>query len=112
MIDETFHYKVKANSYLAICRVRINSNAVVATELPDNTGMSITNASVEVALLVCHFYEIPLSELVWIEHYPTSSGIDEEFDLVEFQIEHNCFNKPTSKPIPRTIAEKLIGCLL
>lgn len=32
--------------------------------------MSITNAAEEVAAQVSAYYEIPLSELAWIEHYP------------------------------------------
>lgn len=83
MINEIFYYKVKANSFLAHCRVRINRNIVVATELPDNTGMSITNASVEVAMQVCQFFEIPIARLVWIEHYPQQRDIDETFDAVD-----------------------------
>lgn len=59
---------------------------------------------------VCHYYEIPIAQLVWIEHYPKRADIDEEFDLVQFEIEDNCFTKPTWKPIGRTIAEELIGC--
>lgn len=76
MIDEIFYYKVKANSFPAHCRVRINGNTVIATELPDNTGMSITNAAEEVAMLVCQFYEIPIAQLVWIEHYPKRADIE------------------------------------
>lgn len=91
MIDEIFTYRAEVNRQTAFCRIRINGNTVVATELPDNTGMSITNAAEEVALLVCHNYSIPLSELVWIEHYPHRAGLDEGFDRVEFRLENNCF---------------------
>lgn len=76
MIDEVFQYKVKANSFPAHCRVRINGNTVVATELPDNTGMSIINAAEEVAIQVCQFYEIPIAQLLWIEHYPKRADIE------------------------------------
>lgn len=112
MIDEIFHYKVKGNSFPAKCRVRINSNTVIATELPDNKGMSITNAAEQVAMQVCHFYEIPMTQLVWIEHYPKTADINEGFDRVQFEIKENCFTKPTWKPIERTLAEKLIDCSL
>lgn len=55
--------------------------------------MSITNAAHEVAMQVCQFYEIHITQLVWIEHYPKRADINEEFDLVEFEIEDNCFTK-------------------
>lgn len=112
MIDEIFHYKVKANSFPAKCRVRIKSNTVIATELPDNEGMSITNAAEEVAMQVCQFYEIPIAQLVWIEHYPQRADIDETFDAVDFEIVHNYFSNPSWKPTSRTLAEELIGCSL
>lgn len=112
MIDEIFHYKVKANSYPAQCRVRINSNVAIATEIPDNMGMSITNAAKEVAMQVCQYYEIPMPELIWIEHYPPKAEINESFDLVKFQIEYNCFTEPTWKPISKWEVERLISYLL
>ncbi len=112
MIDEIFHYKVKANSFPAKCRVRINSNTVVATELLNNQGMSITNAFEEVAMLVCQFYKIPIAQLVWLEHYPQRADINETFDTVEFQTVHNCPANPIWKPISRTKVEELIGCSL
>ena len=45
--------------------------------------MSITNAAEEVAMQVYQFYEIPIAQLVWIEHYPKTADIDEEFDFVQ-----------------------------
>ena len=68
----------------ARCRVRINGNTVIATELPDNPGMSITNAAASVAMQVCQYYEIPLEELVWIEQYPEEPAHEETFDWVHF----------------------------
>jgi hypothetical protein len=112
MIDEIFHYRVKTNSYLAKCQVRINNNVAVVTELPDNTGMSITNAAEELAMQVCQYYEIPMAELIWIEYYPQRVGRNESFDRVKFQIKHSCFTEPTWEPISDWEAEKLIGCPL
>lgn len=112
MINEIFYYRVKANSFLAKCRVRVNHNIVVATELPDNTGMSITNAAEEVAMQVCQFFEIPIAQLVWIEHYAQWGDIDETFDAVDFEIVHNCLSNPIWKPVSHAMVEELIGCLL
>ena len=76
MTDEVFHYATRHNLISfpeqifqevqgqAKCQVRIKGNTVVASELPDNPGMSITNAVAEVAMQVAHHYEIPLGELV------------------------------------------------
>lgn len=75
-------------------------------------GMSITNAAEEVAMQVCHYYEIPVLELVWTPHYPKRADIDKTFERVEFRIVHNCPANPSWKPIERTLAEKLIGCSL
>lgn len=96
MIDEVFHYATRHNLIslpeqifqevqgLAKCRVRVNHSTVISTELQDNPGMSITNAVEKVAAQVSAYFEIPLSELVWIEHYPEEPPHKESFDLVEF----------------------------
>lgn len=95
MINEIFNYATPHNlqnllgrsiklQSQARCRVCINGNTVIATELPDNPGMSLTNAAASVAMQVCQYYEIPLKELVWIEHYPEEPDREETFDLVQF----------------------------
>jgi hypothetical protein len=42
---------------------------VIATELEDNPGMSITNAAEYVATQICRSLDIDPHKLVWIEHY-------------------------------------------
>ena len=42
---------------------------VIATELSDNPGMSITNAAEYVATAVCRQLAIDPLKLIWIEHY-------------------------------------------
>lgn len=97
MIDEIFNYAtshqvcdlVSQTARLqenARCRVRISDHTVIATELPYNPGMSLTNAAATVAMQVCQFYEIPLAELVWIEHYPEEPQHTETFDRVYFTL--------------------------
>jgi hypothetical protein len=44
--------------------------AVIATELSDNPGVSVTNFAEELAMLVCKGWRIDPAKLVWIEHYP------------------------------------------
>ena len=124
MIDETFSYatchtlsdalgnSAKQLQGNACCRVRINGKTVVATELPDNPGMSLTNAASFVAMQVCQFYEIPLDELIWIEHYPTQLGREETFDRVLFNNIDGilCINKWL--PLSTHEATQLFGAAL
>jgi hypothetical protein len=60
---------------------------IIATELHDNPGVSITNFAEELAAIVCRQFEIDPKKLVWIEHYPPALcpickglGIDQRFD--------------------------------
>jgi len=43
---------------------------VMATELPDNNGTSITNMAENLAVLACREFHIDPSRMLWIEHYP------------------------------------------
>ena len=121
MIDETFSYATRhslrdelGNSAKPLqgnarCRVRINATTVVATELPDNPGMSLTNAANIVAMQVCQFYEIPLSELVWIEHYPAQPHSEESFDRVLFNNDNGNLTIDTWLPLSTDEATQLFG---
>ena len=79
----------------AVCRIRVyrppgSPPVVVATELPENESISITNAAEELAADVLAGYlperageERPF---VWVEHYPPGpGGLGETFDLVTFE---------------------------
>ncbi|MDP9439516.1 MAG: hypothetical protein M3P49_12365, partial [Actinomycetota bacterium] len=74
------------------CRVRVyepldarDSVVVVVSELPENTGTSITNAAEVIAAEIAHAYRLS-TPYVYIEHYPPTStnGSTEKFDLVVF----------------------------
>lgn len=43
---------------------------VIATELSDNPGVSVTNFAEGLATLVCRRFSIDPEKLIWIEHYP------------------------------------------
>ena len=45
-------------------------DVVVATEVPDNEGTSITNMAEQLATQVCKAFDIVPDRLIWIEHYP------------------------------------------
>jgi hypothetical protein len=74
------------------CRVRIylpeeeqDAPVVICSELPNNGGTSITNATEQLAAEVIRSHRLP-TPLVWIEHWPkesTDNG-EETFELVVF----------------------------
>lgn len=75
-----FNYQ-GSNRVESYCDIEIIGNLVIATELADNPGMSITNAAEEVATSVCLRNEIPMDKLIWIEKYE-NFGVN--YDLVQF----------------------------
>src|SRR5262245_34761683 len=54
-----------------LCILRDDERMVaVLTELPDNTGMSVTNAAEEIATQVRRSFGLDPEQTRWIEHYP------------------------------------------
>ncbi len=111
------------------CRIRIylsdderDAPVVVCSELPNNPGMSITNAAARIAAEVIGGHRLP-TPLVWIEHWPEEStdGGEETFDLVVFSgyevIERAPYlgetrvwiGEPTWKSLDRATVEVLVG---
>jgi hypothetical protein len=79
----------------ASCKLEILSlvdgrTAVIATEVKNNPGTSITNCAEHLAYWVCIEFEIDPLRLIWIEHYgyPSETGphIPRTYDLVQFHI--------------------------
>ncbi len=117
------------------CRIRIYENddaqIVVATELSDNTGTSITNCCEIIAGKILADFGLDFRKFVWIEHnvsqdidrgiYEKKSQADfETFDLLGFEIEARPnpltpnipkarFVKPQWKRIKKEHVESLIG---
>lgn len=59
---------------------------VIATEVEDNPGTSITNVAEYLASFVCGQFHVEPGTLVWIEHYGYgTTSRDRTFDLVTFQ---------------------------
>ena len=73
-----------------ICDLEIIKNLVIASEMPENEGTSITNFAEQLATLVCQEFEIEPKHLIWIEHYPERDGVSrkyaESYDLVSFNL--------------------------
>ena len=67
------------------CDIEVYGNVVVATELEDNPGTSITNFAAELATMICKEYRIPMCKLIWIEHYPERENFPESYSIVNFE---------------------------
>ena len=74
LITDTIHHYKAFEQLQAHCRVRIYQHhdlyVVVATELPDNQALAITNYWPELARDIAHQYDLDLARTVWLEHYP------------------------------------------
>jgi hypothetical protein len=91
------------------CDILVFGNTVIATELEDNMGTSITNMAEHVAKDVCDARKIPYDKLIWVEHYPERDGIKETYDLVTFNITADGFANPRWKPLEEVEIRNLIG---
>lgn len=92
-LTDTLHeYIAPGHTIVSRCRLRIyvqtGRKVVVLTEIAENRGMSITNASDHLATEICLHYDLNPDNTIWIEHYTPDSyagrGKDESFDLVRF----------------------------
>ena len=70
-----------------------NFTLVIATELNDNPGTSITNMAEPLATEVCKDLGVPARSMVWVEHYPgparglAPSWVKEHWDLTQFYLD-------------------------
>jgi hypothetical protein len=75
---------------LEILSLKDERTAVIATEVMNNPGSSITNVCGHLAYWVCVEFSIDRSKLVWIEHYgypsPVKSLGPRTYDLASFRI--------------------------
>jgi hypothetical protein len=75
---------------LEILRLADGRTAVIATELQDNPGTSITNIAEHLASVVCDRFEIEREKLVWIEHYGYAGTVidsrERTYDRVSFRL--------------------------
>lgn len=108
----------------AKCLVRIwdtgTISVVVLTELPDNPGMSVTNACEDVASRVVQDFGINPQRTRFIEHYPeekmTYHGQEhvrkETFDEIFLTWDrNNRASVPKWKPLVKEEVERLVGDL-
>lgn len=99
------------------CRIRVfepngQPLVVLATELPDNPGTSITNFAEQLATQIGELLAAPLETLVWIEHYPERGAKPHEresFALVSFTRTALGLSTPRWRHLDRAEVAALIG---
>ena len=69
---------------LELLRASDGRTVAIATELADNPGTSVTNASEYLASNVCSKFGVDPRSLVWIEHYGYGNRQVRTYDLVTF----------------------------
>jgi hypothetical protein len=116
MIDTRFRWRGFGNGFgtwESLCRLRIYETpeqaVVIATELPENTGTSITNAVESLAMMVVEQYELRPHTLVWIEHYPAHRDLPETFARVQLAWEGQRFYAPRWRHLEPVALAQLIG---
>lgn len=109
-VDRTIRYTTRFNRTVGTCRMRawLDEHTVVVTELPDNEGMSVTNAAEHVAevveaVLAVRFIDdgstyAPLFRLV--EHYEATTHSGMSLSLVTFAgRDHGRPDAPSWRPL-------------
>lgn len=113
LITDTIHHYKAFEQLVAHCRVRIYQHneryVVVATEMPDNQAIAITNYWPELANEIAQQHNLDLTHTVWIEHYPQGNYAREgergdTFDQITLEN-----GEPHWQRITREAAEQLIG---
>lgn len=85
------------------CDIEIRENIVIATELKENPGTSITNWAEHLANDITEQYSIPKEKLVWLECYD-HLGI---YAIVEFELRGNVFVNPQWKHCTKAVIDKI-----
>lgn len=99
------------------CRIRVfepkeRPLVVIATELPDNSGTSITNFAAPLATQIGELLLVPLEALVWVEHYPERGPAPQErenFSLVTFTRAPHGLTAPRWRSLDRAGVAARIG---
>ena len=88
---------------------------VLATEVDDNPGTSVTNMAASLATEVVRTFRLPLDTLVWIEHYPPRLGIHGgprlpvSFDQVTFTLTTQGLRHPQWRRLSQAAVETFLG---
>lgn len=115
--DQEFHY-LGLGTFPSVCRLRAFEveeapTLVIATELPHNTGTSITKAARDIAAKAYQWLERPAQGITFIEHYEQEGPqhyAQERFALVTFQhTEGGGFSSPDWRSITKEEVERMVG---
>ena len=88
-----FKYTTPVNNCEAICEIELytepNSNKalVIATEIPDNPGMSITNAAKWLIAQICDRFALDPYQLTYLERNVDETR--ETFDFTFFSVDYS-----------------------
>jgi hypothetical protein len=90
----------------SVCRIRVSQlesdmTVVIATDLPDNPGTSITNWAEFLATEMRWRFVAPGGALAWIEHDPERPGRtgEEPFARVLFRWDGTRYDTPDWRPV-------------
>ena len=117
IINEEFPY-MGLGTFPSVCRLRAFEvedapTVVIATELPQNPGTSVTNAVQDIAVQAYKWLERPQRGITLIEHYEKDSTeryAQERFAHVMFEhTEGGRFSGSTWRVITKEEVERLIG---
>jgi hypothetical protein len=81
---------------------------VLLTELPTNTGKSVTNAIEEILEIVLQRLQAPLEKVCIVEHYPQRGVTPPTFDEVHFPSGN--LENPSWRRIPQQLVDELRAC--
>jgi hypothetical protein len=103
----------------AYCWLRIyttpGQSVVLATEMHENPGTSITNAAERLAMEVTRTFRLSFDALTWIEHYPERlcrhgrPGLPASFDLVTFTRSAQGLQSPEWRRLSQAQVEAMLG---
>jgi hypothetical protein len=93
LLTDSHYQHSRRPGFIARCQLRIwqdeqGNSLVILSELPDNPGMSVTNAADQLATGVVADFNLDPQRTRWVEHYPKATGIGETFDTITFTWSH------------------------
>ena len=80
-----FRFEYDTSTGVGVCGVTVSRRAldfIMLTEIPDNPGMSVTNAVGVIAETIVNEWGLEPWGVIWIEHYPGTGNTEPTFDLV------------------------------
>ena len=109
-VDTVFTWESEKDSQPNKCRIRVfwltwEKTLVIVTELADNQGRQIASATLELIRLVANLYDLTHRKMMWIEHYPATTAVDEDTYLQVILLK----NEAVRYEMERQQIEALIG---